>query len=168
MDTFSQEQIRSFIEETIREGEVALAENNYPIGSIVVDGEGEIIAKCHNENSTKDDITAHAEVLCLKELGDSRLSKENGKSYYLFSSLEPCGGCGFFIARTNIKAIFVAAVDPYRSGTSILKESSDFSEIFKDLNFVVCNFPDLAKRSKLLMRDYLVKKGRKTDAKIYE
>ncbi|OGM12719.1 hypothetical protein A3A76_04370 [Candidatus Woesebacteria bacterium RIFCSPLOWO2_01_FULL_39_23] len=165
---FSEKKLRYFIGETIKEAQIAVSKGNYPIGSLIVDEKGNIIAKCQNENATRDDITAHAEVLCLRKMGSKRLAKENGKSYYLFSSLEPCGGCGFFMARTNIKIVYIASLDPYRSGMSVLKKSTDFSEIFKNINVVVCDFLDLATKSKLLMRDYLIKKGKKEAAKIYE
>ena len=165
---FSKDKLRYFIEETIKEAEIAINKGNYPIGSLIVDEKGNIVAKCQNENATRNDITAHAEVLCLRELGTKRLAKENGKSYYLFSSLEPCGGCGFFITRTNIKTVYIASLDPYRSGMSVLKKSQDFSDIFKGTDVVVCDFPDLATKSKLLMRDYLIKRGKPEAAKIYE
>lgn len=165
---FNKDQQKLFLEETIKEAEAALEEGNYPIGSLIVDSNGKILAKCRNENFTKDDITAHAEILCLRKLGIDKLTKDKSKDYYLFSSLEPCSGCGFFVARTNIKTIFVAALDPYRPGTSVVRHTEPFSEVFQKIDFVVCDFPDLARKSKLLMRDYFLKKDRPDAAKVYE
>ncbi len=165
---FSKNQLKSFLEETIKEAEIALKEGNYPIGSVVVDPKGKIVAKCHNENLTKNDISAHAEILCLRNLGIKKTSKDIKEDYFLFSSLEPCGGCGFFIARTNIKIIYMAAVDPYKPGITELKKTEKFATNFKSLELIVCNFPDLALKSKHLMRDYFISKGRIEDSKVYE
>lgn len=168
MKKFSDKQIRLFLEETIKEAEVALKEGNYPIGSIVVSPQGEIVASCRNENITKNDISAHAEILCLRKLGIKKLSKDTKDDYYLFTSLEPCGGCGFFIARTNIRVIYMTSIDPYKPGVTELKKTEKFASNFKNLELVICDFPDLAIKSRHLMRDYLVARGRTEDSKVYE
>lgn len=168
MNTFTETQIRGFLERAMNEGEKALVRGDYPIGAVLVDKDGKILALGGNENSTQGDITAHAELLCLRKMGINRLSKNIPGDYYLFTSLEPCGGCGFFIARTNIKAIVTVAIDPYRPGTSVLKKSGEFGSVFKDIEIIVSNFSDLAKKSKLLMRDYLISKGKQEAAKVYD
>ncbi|OGM20749.1 hypothetical protein A2714_03655 [Candidatus Woesebacteria bacterium RIFCSPHIGHO2_01_FULL_38_9] len=168
MNLFSEKQIKLFLEETLNEAKKALKYGDYPIGSIVVNSKGEIIAKCRNENITEDDITAHAEILCLRKLGIKKLSKDNGSEHYLFSSLEPCGGCGFFIARTNIKAIYVPCLDPYRPGVSALMRFKDFLEIFSNIELIEGTFPELSKESLSLMGDYFLSKGRDEVAIIYD
>lgn len=165
MAILNRQKVRELIEETLREAETALSEGNVPIGSLIVGDNGAILASCHNENYTRNDITAHAEMLCLRKMGNATLDNDIQQNHYLFSSLEPCGGCGFFIAKTNIKRVYAAALDPYRAGTSILKKH--FSEVFDDVDFMVCDFPDLADKSKSLMRKYFLKKDKFNIAKVY-
>ena len=50
----------------IREGERALKHEDVPIGSLVVQG-GEVIGAGHDERELRQDPTAHAEMLALRE-----------------------------------------------------------------------------------------------------
>lgn len=168
MNNFSSEKIKLLLAETINEAELALNEGNYPIGALIANKKGDIVAKSRNKNFTNNDISAHAEILCLREMGTEVLSKDNGKKHFLFTSLEPCGGCGFFIARTNVKVIYAAAIDPYKPGVSVLKKSKEFGGMFEKVEFIVGEFKDLAIKSRRLMRDYLLSRGNEKAAKAYE
>lgn len=165
---FSPNKLKSFLQRTIFEAKKTLSEGNYPIGSIVVDSNGEIVASCGNENRSLDDITAHAEILCLRKLGANFLSKDSPKKLYLFSSLEPCGGCGLFIARTNIKAICSASNDPYKPAVSVLAKLPQYSSFFTDLEIIHNQFPELMKESRRLMKDYFIERGNNKAASYYD
>ena len=89
MAILNRQKVRELIEETLREAETALSEGNVPIGSLIVGDNGAILASCHNENYTRNDITAHAEMLCLRKMGNATLDNDIQQNHYLFSSLEP-------------------------------------------------------------------------------
>src|SRR5690606_32815851 len=91
-----------------------------------------------------------------------------GKSFFLYTSLEPCGGCSFFVARTNIQKVVSISNDPFRPGLSYLKNDNEFADTFKNVRYIESNNIDLKKRSLLLMRDYFLKLGAKDKADIYE
>lgn len=93
------------------EAEIAFSEGNYPIGSLIANSSGSVLSKKRNQLETENDITAHPEMLNLKEVGARTIKHEKG--FVLFSSLEPCFGCSFFIDRSNIVQIYTALKDPH-------------------------------------------------------
>jgi tRNA(adenine34) deaminase len=163
--TFSQKQIRLFLSKSISLARDALAENNYPIGCVAVDETGKIIAQSSNQCSTLADVTAHAEILILKKLG-KRVDKKTKAKLFLFTSLEPCFGCSFFIARTNICAVYSALKDPHKGGISDLQDK--FRSFFNSIKTVNEPFDDLADQSRKLMSDYFINTGQEEKAKYYQ
>ena len=55
-----------FMRLALREAERALEHEDVPIGAVVV-REGEVLAAAHNERELRQDPTAHAEILALRE-----------------------------------------------------------------------------------------------------
>lgn len=151
----SQIQIRNFLEIALKNAEQALKLNNYPIGCVVVDSKGNIVAETMNECTTSEDISAHAEIVALRKIGKA-INKYSNRDHYLFTSLEPCFGCSFFIARSNIREIYSALKDPHKGGTSDLRSQEQFSEFFQKIHLYNEPFDDLAIKSKELMRAYFI------------
>ena len=75
-----------------------------PIGC-VIKKEGQIIALAHNRRELDEDVTAHAEILAIKEaqkvLGTSRL-----KGCELYVTLEPCPMCAWAISMSGISTVY--------------------------------------------------------------
>ncbi len=163
---FSSDQIRQYLQITIDEAEIALEEGNYPIGSAIVDVEGKILSTDRNKSFTNEDVSAHAEILGIRKLGN-KVNKDTPGEYFLFSSLEPCFGCSFFIARTNIKHITSALKDPHKGGMSDLHKLDQFNYFFKHIEIINEPFEDLKEQSRRLMVEYFLKLGRKDAAKFY-
>ena len=151
----SQIQIRNFLEIALKNAEQALKLNNYPIGCVVVDSKGNIVAETMNECTTSEDISAHAEIVALRKIGKA-INKYSNRDHYLFTSLEPCFGCSFFLARSNIREIYSALKDPHKGGTSDLRSQEQFSEFFQKIHLYNEPFDDLAIKSKELMRAYFI------------
>lgn len=78
--------------------------NDVPIGC-VIKKDGQLIAATHNRREEDDDITAHAEILAIKEaqrvLKTSRL---NGCEMYV--TLEPCPMCAWAISMSGISTVY--------------------------------------------------------------
>ena len=75
------------------EAQIAMdVSDDVPVGAVIVDEKGEIIARGRNERELSKDPTAHAEILAIREaavaLGDWRL---NGLTMVV--TLEPCVMC---------------------------------------------------------------------------
>ena len=94
---------------------IILAENaaflgEIPVGAVVVDGNGEIIAKAYNLRETEKKATAHAEILAIeqacKALGGWRL-----QGCTLYVTLEPCPMCAGALVNSRIDRVVFGAYD---------------------------------------------------------
>ena len=78
-----------------------------PIGCIIKK-DGEIIASAHNMREKSGDVTAHAEIIAIKEaqkiLKSSRLN-----NCEMFVTLEPCPMCSWAIIQSGIKTLYFGA-----------------------------------------------------------
>ena len=84
--------------------------DDVPVGAVIVNEQGEIIARGRNERELSGDPTAHAEILAIREaaakLGDWRL---NGLT--LVVTLEPCVMCAGAIQAARISRVVFGAWD---------------------------------------------------------
>jgi len=82
-----------------------------PIGAVLIDAKGEIIAAAGNAPIATHDPTGHAEIRCLRmaaeKLGNYRLHDTT-----LFVTLEPCAMCAGAISIARVKRLVIAASDP--------------------------------------------------------
>jgi tRNA(adenine34) deaminase len=94
----------------LEEARQALAENEVPIGAVIVHA-GRVIASAHNQRMQLADPTAHAEMLAITQaavaLGDWRLE---GTTLYV--TLEPCPMCAGAILQARIPRVVYGADDP--------------------------------------------------------
>lgn len=81
-----------------------------PVGAIIVDKDGKIIAEAFNERETLQSPTAHAEVLAIeraaKALQNRRLSECT-----LYVTLEPCPMCAGAVINAQLKRLVYGAFD---------------------------------------------------------
>jgi tRNA(adenine34) deaminase len=94
----------------LREAERALAHDDVPIGAVVVHV-GEVVGAGHNERELREDPTAHAEMIAIREaaraLGSWRLLDT-----VLYVTLEPCAMCAGAIVLGRIPRLVYGAADP--------------------------------------------------------
>ena len=99
-----------FMRLALREAERAAEHDDVPIGCVIAH-EGEVLAAAGNEREARDDPTAHAEVLALREagraLGTWRLS-----ATVLYVTLEPCAMCAGAIVLGRVPRVVYGAPDP--------------------------------------------------------
>ena len=60
---------QALLREALEEARKGLREGGLPIGSVLVDKQGEIVARGHNLRVQSGDPTAHAETVCLRNAG---------------------------------------------------------------------------------------------------
>jgi tRNA(adenine34) deaminase len=95
---------------------LALAEANQagidvPVGAVLVDPDGNLVASAHNEREATGDPTAHAEMLVIQRAG-KQSSKWRLDQLTLVVTLEPCVMCaGAIIAARLPKLVFGAFDD---------------------------------------------------------
>lgn len=78
-----------YLKAAIEQAKKGLSEGGIPIGSVLVDAKGEIIARGHNRRVQNDDPTAHAETECIRAAGRRR----DWHKLTLVSTLSPCPMC---------------------------------------------------------------------------
>ncbi len=81
-----------------------LCKIDVPIGC-VIKKDGTIIASAHNMREEMQDITAHAEILAIKQ-AQERLSTSRLKGCELYVTLEPCPMCAWAILQSGIEAVY--------------------------------------------------------------
>jgi cytosine deaminase len=80
---------RDLVQEALKEARAGVAEGGLPIGSVLADSSGRIVARGHNLRVQTGDPTAHAEVVCLRNAGRRR----DWPELTLVSTLSPCVMC---------------------------------------------------------------------------
>jgi tRNA(adenine34) deaminase len=94
----------------LAEAEKARKKDEVPVGAVVIDGEGRILAKAHNQREKSFDPSAHAEILALRKAahksGNWRL--ENAT---LIVTLEPCMMCLAACVHARIDRVVFGAYD---------------------------------------------------------
>ena len=123
----------------LEQAKKGLAEGGLPIGSVLADKGGQIVAKGHNLRVQSGDPTAHAETVCLRNAGRRR----DWPELTLVSTLSPCIMC------TGTALL-------YRIPRVIIGENQNFlgaEDLFRQHNVkvTVLNDPDCIQ----LMRDFI-------------
>ena len=99
-----------FMRLAIREAGRALEHDDVPVGAVVVSG-GEVIGAGHNERELRQDPTAHAELLALREAA-RHLSSWRILESVLYVTLEPCAMCAGAIVLGRVTRVVYGTVDP--------------------------------------------------------
>ena len=94
----------------LREAERALEHDDVPIGAVVVH-EGEVIGAGRNERELRQDPTAHAEMIALRE-SSRALSSWRLTDAVLYVTLEPCAMCAGAIVLARVSRVVFGATDP--------------------------------------------------------
>lgn len=82
-----------------------------PIGALVLDASGEVIASGHNERESEHDPTAHAEVVALRRAG-AALGSWQLPGATLVVTLEPCTMCAGALVLARVARVVFGAWDP--------------------------------------------------------
>ncbi len=99
----------------LAEAAAAGASGEVPVGAVLVDAEGRVLAAAHNRVDSGNDPTAHAEMLALRQ-GAARLGLKRLDGCDLYVSLEPCPMCAAAIALARLRRVYFGAYDPKGGG----------------------------------------------------
>ena len=86
-----------------------------PVGAVLVDGDGIIIAAAGNRVERDHDPTAHAEMLVLRQ-GAAQLGEKRLAGCDLYVTLEPCPMCAAAIGLARIRRLYFGAYDAKGGG----------------------------------------------------
>jgi tRNA(adenine34) deaminase len=99
-----------FMRLAIGEARRALEHEDVPIGAVVV-RDGEVIGAGRNERERRQDPTAHAEVLALREAA-AAVGSWRVLDSVLFVTLEPCAMCAGAIVLARVPRVVYGTADP--------------------------------------------------------
>ena len=94
----------------IREAQLALEHDDVPIGAVVVH-DGEVIGAGHNERELREDPTAHAELVALREAART-LGSWRVLDSVMYVTLEPCAMCAGAIVLARLPRVVFGTTDP--------------------------------------------------------
>jgi tRNA(adenine34) deaminase len=99
-----------YMQEALKEAERALADDEVPVGAVIVHN-GRIIGRAHNQKERLHDPTAHAEMIAITQaaeaLGSWRLAKA-----VMYVTLEPCPMCAGALVQARLPVLVYGAKDP--------------------------------------------------------
>ncbi len=105
----------SQMDAALAEARAAAARGEVPVGAVLLDPAGQVVARAGNRTRELCDPTAHAEILAIRAAcaaaGSERLA-----GHTLYVTLEPCAMCAAAIAAARLKAVCFGASDPKSGG----------------------------------------------------
>lgn len=108
---------KSHMNQALAEARAAADRGEVPVGAVLVDPAGRVVAAAGNRTRERSDPTAHAEIEVIRqacaEAGSERLV-----GYDLYVTLEPCAMCAAAIAAARIARVYYGAADPKSGGVA--------------------------------------------------
>lgn len=108
---------KSHMKQALDEARAAADRGEVPVGAVIVDPSGKVVAAAGNRTRELKDPTAHAEILALRAAcaaaGSERLAGHD-----LYVTLEPCAMCAAALAAARIGRIYYGASDPKSGGVA--------------------------------------------------
>jgi tRNA(adenine34) deaminase len=113
-----------FMHQALEEARLAAREEEVPVGALLVDGNGAVLARARNQTIARCDPTAHAEIVALREacqvVGNYRLVNTA-----LYVTIEPCIMCAGALLQARVARIVFGARDPRWGGAGSLYNLTD-------------------------------------------
>ncbi len=103
------------IEIALAEAAAATARGEVPVGAVVTDASGAVLAQAGNEVEARCDPTAHAEILALRAAA-ARLGSPRLPGCTLTVTLEPCPMCAQAASFFRVRRLVFGAYDPKGGG----------------------------------------------------
>ncbi|MFD1193213.1 nucleoside deaminase [Seohaeicola saemankumensis] len=106
---------RSHMSDALEQARAAADRGEVPVGAVLVDPDGRVLARAGNRTRELADPTAHAEMLVIRE-GCRLLGSERLTGCDLYVTLEPCPMCAQAISAARIARLYYGAADPKSGG----------------------------------------------------
>jgi len=91
-------------------GQAMLSGQDVPVGAVLIDSSGQVVAAAHNERELTGDPTAHAELLAIQRVGKAK-GDWRLEDLTLVVTLEPCVMCAGAIVAARIPKVVFGAFD---------------------------------------------------------
>src|SRR6201997_1228463 len=110
--------LTTLLHAAVEEARVGLHEGGLPIGSVLADAEGRVLARGHNLRVQSGDPTAHAEVVCIRNAGRRR----DWSQLTLISTLSPCVMCTGTTLLYQIPRVIVGENQNFMGAEDLLRQ----------------------------------------------
>lgn len=108
----------SHMQAALDEARAAAARGEVPVGAVVVDPGGRIVARAGNRTRELNDPSAHAEMLAIRQ-ACAAAGSERLPGHDLYVTLEPCPMCAAVISVARIARLYYGASDPKSGGVAV-------------------------------------------------
>ena len=98
------------MEKALSLARLAAERGEVPVGAVIVDKNGKIIAEAYNRREELRSPTAHAELLAIEQAAE-RLQSRRLSDCTLYVTLEPCPMCAGAIMNAQLKRLVYGAFD---------------------------------------------------------
>lgn len=130
---------QALLKAALEEARRGLSEGGLPIGSVLADRDGRIVARGHNLRVQSGDPTAHAEVVCIRNAGRRR----DWPQLTLASTLSPCVMCTGTTLLFQIPRVIIGENQNFQGAEDLFEQ--------RGVNVVILNNAECIK----LMRDFI-------------
>ena len=130
---------QELLREALAEAKLGLQQGGLPIGSVLADNHGCIVARGHNLRVQSGDPTAHAETVCVRNAGRRR----DWPELTLVSTLSPCIMCTGTALLYRIPRVIVGENQNFLGAEDLFRE--------RGVNLTVLNDADCIQ----MMRDFI-------------
>jgi len=138
MDT----QIQTLLRLALEEAKLGLLEGGLPIGSVLAQPDGRVIARGHNLRVQTGDPSAHAEVVCIRNAGRRR----DWSQLILVSTLSPCVMCTGTTLLYRIPRVVVGENQNFMGAEDLFRQYG--------VNLTVVQDPECIQMMREFIRDY--------------
>ncbi|MGK2285630.1 nucleoside deaminase [Pedomonas sp. V897] len=104
-----------YMQLALEQARLAASRGEVPVGAVIVDARGEVLAADGNRTRAQNDPTAHAEILVIRQAA-ARLQDERLLDCDLYVTLEPCPMCAGAISFARLRRVYFGASDPKGGG----------------------------------------------------
>ncbi len=118
----------ALLKEALEEARLGLREGGLPIGSVLADAAGRIVARGHNLRVQTGDPTAHAETVCLRNAGRRR----DWPELTLVSTLSPCIMCTGTTLLYRIPRVIIGENRNFMGAEDLFRERGVSLEVMDD------------------------------------
>lgn len=102
----------------LAQADLAAGHGDVPVGAVIVDDEGQLLAEGRNRRELSGDPTAHAEVDALRAAAARRGHWRIDGTLYV--TLEPCLMCAGALVNARVRRVVYGALDPKAGATESL------------------------------------------------
>jgi tRNA(adenine34) deaminase len=102
--------------------EAALSGDDVPVGAVIVDEAGAVIARAHNRREADGDPTAHAEIVAIRQAAAAIPGTWRLTGLTLVVTLEPCTMCAGAVTAARLRRLVYGAADPKAGAVGSLRD----------------------------------------------